>query len=307
MKTLFSSLSHLALFLLVSTTFIACDKDDDDDSNSSKTIAQIVIDDANFSVLEAAVVKAGLASALSSGNLTVFAPDNSAFAASGITEATITALPVSSVDSILKYHVLGAKVMASGVPVSDTVKTLLGTNIYASNNANGVFVNGIKVKTADVQASNGVIHVIERVLTPPTRTIAQIAAASPDLSLLVAAVVKAGLLTAVSSAGKYTVFAPTNAAFNTAGFATANDINNAPANVITNVVKYHVLGTSVFASDLVAGATPATLQPGTVTIGLTPSANVKVTGSANAASGITVTNIVATNGVVHIIDRVLLP
>lgn len=307
MKTLFSSLSHLALFLLLSTTFIACDKDDDDDSNSSKTIAQIVIDDANFSVLEAAVVKAGLASALSSGNLTVFAPDNSAFAASGITEATITALPVSSVDSILKYHVLGAKVMASGVPVSDTVKTLLGTNIYASNNANGVFVNGIKVKTADVQASNGVIHVIERVLTPPTRTIAQIAAASPDLSLLVAAVVKAGLLTAVSSAGKYTVFAPTNAAFNTAGFATANDINNAPANVITNVVKYHVLGTSVFASDLVAGATPATLQPGTVTIGLTPSANVKVSGSANAASGITVTNIVATNGVVHIIDRVLLP
>ena len=297
----------LLLCIALSTTFLACDKDDDDDSGTSKTITQIVVDDPDFSVLEAAVVKAGLTGALSGGTLTVFAPDNSAFAAAGITETTINSLPAPALDSILKYHVLGSKVMASGVPASDTVKTLLGINVYASNNANGVFVNGIKVKEADVQASNGVIHVIEKVLTPPTKTIAQIAAGNPDFSLLVAAVVKAGLLTAVSSPGKYTVFAPTNAAFNAGGFASVNDINNAPASVVSNVVKYHVLPTAVFAGDLTANAAPATLQPGTVTIGLTPSANVKVTGSANVASGITATNIIATNGVIHVIDRVLLP
>lgn len=306
MKAIISSIQVLLLFVGLSAVFVACDKDDDDSGNN-KTIVQIVVDDPNFSVLEAAVVKAGLASALSTGSLTVFAPDNAAFAAAGITESTINALPVAALDSILKYHVLGTKVTSSGVPVSDTVKTLLGLNLYASNNANGVFVNGTKVKRADVQASNGVIHIIEKSLTPPTKTIAEIAAGNPDLSLLVAAVVRAGLLTAISSGGKYTVFAPTNAAFNTAGFATVNDINNAPLNVITNVVKYHVLTTNVFAGDLTAGLTAASLQGGTVTIGLTPAANLKITGTANAASNITATNILATNGVIHVIDRVLLP
>jgi uncharacterized surface protein with fasciclin (FAS1) repeats len=297
------------LFLLAGFCWLAfssCDKDDDP-VTQPKTITDIVVEDANFSVLEAAVVKANLAAALSTGTLTVFAPDNAAFAASGITEATINSLSVAAVDSILKYHVLGAKVEASGVPASDTVKTLLGLNLYASNNANGVFVNGIKVKSANVAASNGVIHVIEKVLIPPTQTIAGIAAGNPDFSFLVAAVVKAGLLDAISKPGKYTVFAPTNAAFNAAGFNSVADINNASTDLITTVVKYHVLATNVFASDLTAGATPATIQGGTLTVGLTPAANVKVTGSAQAASSVTTANIVATNGVVHVVDKVILP
>jgi uncharacterized surface protein with fasciclin (FAS1) repeats len=288
--------------------FSACTKDNNTTiTPTSKTITQTVVDDPNFSILKAAVVKAGLADALATGSLTVFAPDNAAFNAAGITESTINALPVATLDSILKYHVLGAKVQSTGVPASDTVKTLLGLNLYASKNANGVFVNGIKVKTADIAASNGVIHVIENVLIPPTQTIAEIAAGNPNLSLLVAAVVKAGLLSAVSSPGKYTVFVPTNAAFNSAGFNTADDINNASSDLITTVVKYHVLPTNVFAGDLTNGAAPATIQGGTLTIGLTPSANVKITGSAQAASNITATNIIATNGVVHVIDKVLLP
>lgn len=298
-------MKHFILgFTILAFFLTSCDKDDD--TPADKNISQLVIDNPEFSILEAAVVKANLAAALSSGSLTVFAPDNAAFAAAGISESTINALPVASVDSILKYHVIGAEVNSAGVPASDTVKSLLGTNLYASSNANGVFVNGIKVKQADVNAANGIIHVISKVLMPPTKTIAQIAAGDTTFSTLVAAVQRAGLLAAISAPGKYTVFAPTNAAFRAAGFYSAADINAAPQDVITAVVKYHVLATNVFASDLTNNATVTSLQGGTLTVTLPP-AKVKITSSSQAASNIAVADIVATNGVVHVIDKVLLP
>jgi uncharacterized surface protein with fasciclin (FAS1) repeats len=306
LQNLFKTFLVVALGGVLLTT-TSCKKDDP--APAPQTITDIVVNDANFSLLKQAVTKAGLAQALSTGSLTVFAPDNAAFAASGITSATIDALPAADVANLLKYHVVNAKVLSTGVPASDTVKTLLGTNLYASKNANGVFVNGIKVKTADVNAANGVIHVISSVMTPPTQTIAQLASGSPDLSLLLAAVVRAGLAGAVSAPGKYTVFAPTNAAFIAAGFPDAATINAAPANVVASIVKAHVLSTNVFASDLINGSTATTLESGvTLTIGTTPP-SVKKTGSANPVSNIIApsgVNITATNGVVHLIDRVIL-
>jgi uncharacterized surface protein with fasciclin (FAS1) repeats len=291
----------LSLILLVGS---GCKKD----APAPTTIADIVNTNANFSTLKAAVDKAGISSALSSGTLTVFAPDNAAFEAAGITASTLQSLTAAQVADILSYHVLPVVVRSSDVPVSDAVVTLQGKKVFASRNVNGVFVNGIKVKSADISASNGVIHAIENVLIPPTQTIQQIAAGNPNLSLLVAAVSKAGLLNAIGAEGKLTVFAPTNAAFNAAGFNSAADINAASTNLITTVVSYHVLGTNVFASDLVNGATATTLQGGTLTIGLTPP-SVKITTSTNPVSNINLdgVNIVATNGVVHLINRVLLP
>ena len=278
--------------------------DDDPVITPTPTITDLVVNDPNFSTLEAAVLKAGLADVLATTNpLTVFAPDNAAFAASGITEAAIASLPVSAVDSILKYHVLGAFVTSTSVPVSDAVTPLLGTKLFASRNANGVFMNGIKVKQADVSAANGVVHVIEKVLIPPTRTIAQIAAADTNFSFLVAAVTKVGLLSAISGPGKFTVFAPTNAAFRAAGIT---DINAVPVATLETVVKYHVLTTNVFASDLINNTTAATLQGGNIRVTLPP-AGVKIDGSTQPVSAITAADIVATNGVIHVIGRVMLP
>ena len=303
----FSFLSLLLSgFLLLSTT--SCKKDDPVPA-PTPTITDIVVSDANFSILKQAVTKAGLATALSTGTLTVFAPDNTAFAAAGITSATIDALTATEVADILKYHVVNAKVPSTGVPASDTVNTLLGKNIYASKNANGVFVNGIKVKTADVSASNGVIHVISSVLLPPTKTIAQLATDEPNLSLLLTAVVRANLAGAVSAAGKYTVFAPTNSAFIAAGFPDAAAINAAPVDAVAAIVKAHIIPTNVFASDLIQGQTAATLQAGkSLTIGTNPP-SVKISNSTNPASNILApsgVNITATNGVVHLVDRVIL-
>jgi uncharacterized surface protein with fasciclin (FAS1) repeats len=192
------------------------------------------------------------------------------------------------------------------------VPTLNGNILFASKNTNGTFVNGISVKTADINASNGIIHVINGVLIPPTQSIAEIAAGNPDFSILLAAVVRAGLADAVSAPGKYTVFAPTNAAFQAAGFADEAAIENAPQDVVLGIVSQHVIPTNVYASDLVNNATAPTLKAGTTLTVNTSPAGVKVTGSTNPFSNVVTTtdgatyNITATNGVIHVVDRVIL-
>jgi uncharacterized surface protein with fasciclin (FAS1) repeats len=276
------------------------------------TVAGYVTADTSFSILLAAVSKAGLAGTLgAAGTYTIFAPTNNAFRAAGITTAAIGTLDSATVKAIILYHALGATVQASGVPASDTVKTLNGKNLFASSNANGVFLNGVKVITPNVAVSNGVIHVIGSVLTPPTKTIAAIAigpVGDTTFSFLVAAVVRAGLAGALSSANKYTVFAPTNNAFRGAGFATPAAITAADSATVRKIVLAHVLGTNVFAGDLIAGSTANTLNttPAQQTLTISIPAAVKITGGTNTiASNVTTANIVATNGVIHVIDKVL--
>jgi uncharacterized surface protein with fasciclin (FAS1) repeats len=299
-----TSLKVLSLVLSLGILAVSCKKDET--PAGPGTIADIVNSNPNTTILKAAVARAGLGSALSGGSLTAFAPDDAAFAASGINLAAVNSLPVSTLDSILKYHVLGSSVASSAVPTSDAVTTLLGTSLFASKNVNGVFVNGIGVKTADIAASNGVIHIISKVLIPPTKTIAGVATTDTNFTLLVAAVAKAGLVPAISGPGKFTVFAPTNAAFRAAGFPTVESINAASTDLITTVVKYHVLTTNVFASDLTNGLTAASLQGGNLTVNLSP-ARVKISSSSQPFSNISTADIVCTNGVIHVIDRVLLP
>jgi uncharacterized surface protein with fasciclin (FAS1) repeats len=301
-----------ALGALIITS--SCKKDDDPvptpTPTPTPTVAGYVTADTSFSILLAAVSKAGLASTLGDATKTwtVFAPTNAAFRAAGYSVASINALSAADVTNVLTplltYHVLSTKVLAAAVPASDTVKTVNGKNLFASKNTNGVFLNGVKVVTADVPVSNGVIHAIGTILVPPTQSIAQIVTGNTNFSLLLTAVVRAGLAGTLSGPGKFTVFAPVNSGF-PASLDTDAEINAAPALTVAGIVGSHAFGTNIFAGDLTAGATPATVNPATtLTVALTPP-SVKITGSANAASLITSTNVVATNGVIHIIDKVL--
>lgn len=294
-----------ALILLVS--FSACKKDKT--IVADNTINGIVSSTSDFSTLNSAVTKAGLASTLgSTGPFTVFAPNNAAFTASGITSSVLAGLTADQAKAILLYHTIPSKIMASQVPVGPNaaVTTANGGTVYVTKNANAVFINGIKVITADVNASNGVIHVIGNVLMPPAGNIVEMAQANPNLSFLVAAVIRANLQGALSGAGPLTVFAPTNTAFQAAGFPTIESIQTADPATLVNILTYHVIGARVFSSDLTNGEQVTTLNGGKVTIGLTSGATVK--GNSNAsASNLTATNIVAGNGVIHLIDQVLLP
>ena len=310
-KTLKSLLVVTALG--TSVTMASCKKDDPTPTppDPTPTVVGIAQSDTSFSILVSAVVKAGLVNTLSdlTKSYTVFAPTNTAFRNAGITAATINGFTQGQVDTILTpiltYHVLGAKVLAAGVPASDAVTTLNGKKLFASSNTNGVFLNGVKVVTPNLNASNGVVHVIGKVLIPPTQTIAQIVIGNANFSLLKQAVVTAGLAGTLDGPGKFTVFAPVNSGF-PASLNTTAQIINAGQTACAGIVTSHAFGTNVSAGDLVAGPTGATLNPATtLTIALSPAATVKITGSANTASGITATDIIATNGIIHVIDKVL--
>lgn len=307
-------LSISLLSLTLAAGLLSCKKDDNNKPAGAGTITTIVSGDTSFSLLAAGVVKADLATTLSSaGPFTVFAPDNAAFRASGLDAATVNALPVNTLKSILLYHTLGSKVLSANVPAGPNAKvvTASGDSIFVTKNSAGVFVNGVMVTKADVAASNGVIHVLSRVLIPAVGNIVQTAQADTNFTYLVAAVIRASqgatnVAGVLSGAGPFTVFAPTNAAFRAAGFATISDINNADPNTLAAILTYHVVAGRVFSSDLSDGIKPATLNGGTVTITLTGGARVQ--GKSNIGpSNIIATNILATNGVVHVIDQVLLP
>ena len=303
-------LAMLVMGTVLTVTTTSCKKDDAPVATPN-TITDKVVADASLSLLEKAVIKAGLDVTLKgTGPFTVFAPDDAAFAASGITSATIDALSPASLSTLLLYHTIGAKILAADVPAGPNAKviTASGDSVFVTKNASGVYVNGIKVATADITADNGVIHKIGRVLNPPIGNIVQTAIAS-GLDSLVKAVTLAGLGTTLSG-GTLTVFAPTNQAFTNLLVALGvTDINQIPLATLTAVLTYHVVGARAFSSDLANG--PLTMLGGSTIINLSNGAGGAPTilGNSNGTnkSNIIATNIICRNGVVHLIDRVLIP
>ncbi|GAA4456786.1 fasciclin domain-containing protein [Nibrella saemangeumensis] len=305
----------LTLLVATVTVLTSCNNDDDDDTVQPQTITDIVVNDNNFTLLEAAVVRAGLADALRQGNLTVFAPTDAAFRAAGYNDvAAINALPVNTLQSVLQYHVLNQRVNAAAIPTAANTAqpSLLTTNgtLYITKDNSGVTVNGARVSQADIAASNGVIHVIDRVLMPPTGDLVALAQGNPNFSLLVAAVLRAGtpVINALSGQQALTVFAPTNAAFQAAGFANEAAINAANPATLASILTYHVVPGRVFSSNIQNGMDVTTAQGTTIRTAVNGNTvTVLGRGNNNTAANITAANMLATNGVVHVIDRVLVP
>jgi uncharacterized surface protein with fasciclin (FAS1) repeats len=270
-----------------------------------------------FTYLAVALARTGLTSTLStlSSNYTLFAPTDDAFKAAGFkTIQDVVKAPKEVLTPILLYHVLGAKVLAAQVPTGPNaaVETLNGADAYVTSNSNGVFINGSPVIVADVKAANGVIHVIDNILMPPVGNIVATAIANPDFSYLVAAVLRASegttnVAALLSGDGPLTVFAPTNEAFMKAGFATTADIAAADPDFLTSILAYHVVAGRVFSSDLTNNMSVPMFAGGNTIITLNGGAKILGEGNGMQAHNITKTDIVTTNGVIHVIDGVLLP
>ena len=305
------------LALLVGIAFTSCIKSYIG-PGEPKTIYQTISLDSKYSFLTAAVNKAGLVDALNERgktSLTLFAPTNDAFIAAGFkTYKDLAAIPDSTLKEVLLYHVIGSKVNAAQIPqaANTAVNTLNGLPVYATRTpGNKVFINGVSVIKADIECTNGVIHVINRVLFPATGNIVKTAIGNPNLSLLVTAVLRASqgstdVAAVLSGTGPFTVFAPTNQAFKNAGFPNTASINAAAPNTLASILTYHVIAGRIFSSDLSNGIKPATVNGETVTIILTSGPQVKGMKNIGPAN-ITATDILANNGVVHVIDQVLLP
>jgi uncharacterized surface protein with fasciclin (FAS1) repeats len=299
------------------------------DDRSNGTIVDIAVGNPAFSSLVAAVLKTNSAGLLSRANLnaTVFAPTNDAFAllpAPFNNAANISAITdagqISTLGQILKYHVVSGARAAAQLPNGSygTLRTAISPQnhlIFVSRSAAGnVFINGnTQVVIADVRASNGIIHAINRVLMPPSQALGQIAIANGNFTALLAALSKTGLTnTFMEPTNNLTVFAPTDAAFaklpaplnNAANIRGIRDA--ATIATLRSVLFYHVLGGRVFSADLREGIQPATLLTNTLSITLAGGPKVKGGGN-TAASNIVATDIMGINGVIHVIDGVLLP
>ncbi len=278
-----------------------------------QTIVEIAVADGRFTTLVAAVQAAGLVDALSGeGPFTVFAPTDDAFAAAfaalGIEPAALLA-DTETLTSILLYHVVAGKAMAADVVGLESVTTLQGSDIKITVSDGKVYLNDtIQVIITDIEASNGVIHVIDGVLLPPAEEsmgkIADVAAAAGTFNTLLAAVEAAGLGEALAGEGPFTVFAPTDDAF-AAAFAA---LGIEPADLLadtatlTDILLYHVVAGQALAEDVVGLERVTTLN------GLDVRINVTDEGVfLNDTIKVVATDVMADNGVIHVIDGVLLP
>jgi transforming growth factor-beta-induced protein len=276
------------------------------------TIVDIAIADERFSTLVTAVVTAELVETLSSeGPFTVFAPTNDAFAAlpEGTVESLLQPENKQLLTDILLYHVVAGKVMAADVVGLESATTALGADISIKVEMGNVFINDAQVIITDIEASNGVIHVIDAVLLPSEEeaeapgTIVDIAIADERFSTLVTAVVTAELVETLSSEGPFTVFAPTNDAFAALPEGTVESLLQ-PENreTLTNILLYHVVSGKVMAADVVGLTTAPTVLGQDITITVRDG---KV--FLNDTIEVIITDIEASNGVIHVIDAVLLP
>lgn len=283
---------------------------------ASGNLIDIVGKTGHLSLLNTALARAGLAEKLKAGSLTLFAPTDDAFKAAGYTTKTaLDTLPVADLQRLLQYHVLDTRLSASSLPVNAAVSVptaLVTATVALFKAADGkLYANAARVVQPDIGADKSVMYVIDRVLTIPNQTTVDLMRSTPDLSMFRLAVERTGtavsnLLLSPTDRG-ITVFAPSNAAFQAAGYINEDAVRGADIARLTEILKYHVINSRNFSPTLRAGDL-GTAQGTSLTVTLTPRGTT-VTGKGNpaVAGNILQTDLISTNGVVHIIDRVLLP
>lgn len=309
MKTSKFKFQNLLIALALVGVFASCSKDDDNPTMETKNIVETASSDPQFSTLVSALEKAGLVSALEGiGPFTVFAPTNDAFDElfSQLGVSGLNDLSAETLRPILLNHVISGNVKAADI-TTGYAATLNNSGpdqnevkVFIQKSAT-VKVDGSTVTTADVMASNGTIHIIDQVILPAS--VVGHAINNPDFSTLVQAVVKAGLVDALSAAGPFTVFAPTNEAFNNLfGALGVSGIADLTAEQLTPILLYHVVPANVLAAQVTTGNVPTLKEGSTISV-MVSNMGVKL----NESSNVVATDVQGTNGVIHAIDAVILP
>ena len=299
------------------------DEVSEEEAMEEKSIVDIAVEDGRFTTLVAAVQAAGLAETLSGeGEFTVFAPTDDAFAA--LPEGTVESLledPEGALKDILLYHVLSQVVPAADVVNYEGVQTIEGENIAIAVVDGDVVLNdSAKVVLTDIAASNGIIHVIDAVLLPPSiteaaaeeamaedemmdvKSIAEIASEDGRFTTLVAALDAAGLVDTLAGEGEFTVFAPVDDAFAALPEGTVEALLEDPQGALTDVLLYHVVEGVVPAETVVTLDSAPTLQGSDIHITVNDDGVFL-----NDTVKVLVTDVTASNGIIHVIDGVLLP
>jgi len=292
----------LPLFLM------ACG-DDDDAEPEPQSIVEIAAADGQFSTLVAALTRVDLVSVLEGdGPFTVFAPTNAAFTASGV---NLDNLSDEALTEVLLYHVLGAKVNAADIADGQTYVTTAATtgpgdnqlSVLIEKENGNVSLNGaVNVTSADVEATNGVIHIVDDVILP--LDVVGHASANSSFTSLVSTLGAASgdLVPTLQGAGPFTVFAPLNSAFDAISTTTAT----LDADQLSKVLLYHVVSGNVRSTDLSDGMMVTSLNSD-VTFTVNIDGSVTLTDISGNTSTVVLTDVQATNGVIHVLDAVIIP
>jgi len=266
-----------------------------------KDIVDTATEDGSFTTLVTALEAANLVDTLKgAGPFTVFAPTDDAFNAlpSGVLDDLLA--NVTALTEVLTYHVVSGKYMAADVVTLSTLTTLQGDDLTIDVTDTTVKIDGATVVQTDIETSNGVIHVIDIVVVPGgVLDIVQAAQYAGSFTTLVTALEAANLVDTLKGAGPFTVFAPTDDAFNALPSGVLDDLL-ANVTALTEVLTYHVVSGKYMAADVVTLSTLTTLQGGNLTISVTN--GVEIDGA-----NVVQTDIACSNGVIHVIDAVLIP
>ncbi len=307
-----------ALLFALTCTFISCDEEDPDTGVPELDIVDTAIATDDLSTLVAALTEANLVDVMrGDGPFTVFAPTNQAF--QNLLDSnpgwnSLEDIDDSVLDNVLKFHVLAADVKAA--ELTDSYVTTLATGPNDEQVAlqidvtGGVKFNGsAKPDITDIETANGTVHIIDEVMLPPS--VVNLALNNPIFSSLVAALTREDVTTdyvsILTGEGPFTVFAPTDEAFQ--GLLDSNDdwnsLGDIPVSILEAVLNYHVVsGANVQADELSDNQVVSTLG-GDITIDLSDGAKVETT--SNQSVTIELTDVQGSNGVVHVINEVLVP
>jgi transforming growth factor-beta-induced protein len=301
----------MAIVLLLMATLIvsSCDNEDEDPIlEPLDNIVTIAQGNSDLTSLVTALVKyPDLVSTLQGGEFTVFAPTNAAFEAvlAAVGQSSVDDLPEAVLRSILEYHVVANATIRSTDLSNGTATTVQGEDITINVDGGVTFNGSATVVAADVDAQNGIIHVIDQVLvmpsvTPIVGTIVAPAYFNKNFTTLIAAVQAAspGILTTLLNSDEKTLFAPTNDAFAAAGITELPDQATLDA-----VLTYHVIGAKVEAADIAEGSSTAATLGGDIYLSNNGANGLFI----NGTTSVTTADIAGSNGVVHVIDRTLLP
>ncbi|MBP7132278.1 MAG: fasciclin domain-containing protein [Aquabacterium sp.] len=298
----------LSLASGVALTLPACGGGDLED------IVTVLSSLSGYSLLVEAVQTAGLVDTLKgSGPFTVFAPNNDAFTALlselGISkDALFNDQPLLS--AVLTYHVLPARVTATSIPFGRAITTVQGDIFKIDKVAGKPVITDGRNRTSNITvtnlvASNGVIHGIDRVILPANKDIVATAQSLSDFSILVEAVVAANLVSTLQGAGPFTVFAPTNAAFAAALSAlnTTKEELFANTDLLTSILTYHVVPARVLKAEVPLNTAITTVEGTTLRV----NSSLQVIDALSRPANIIATDVLTSNGVIHVIDTVILP
>ena len=271
----------------------------------AQTVVDLIVGSSDHNTLETAVIAAQLDDDLSGpGPFTVFAPTDAAFDAlpAGALNSLL-ADPTGALAQVLLYHVVGAQALSTDLSDGQVINTLSGGDVTVTINGSGVFINDAQVTVADLVATNGVVHVIDAVLLEPAptpTTVFDIIANSADHNTLETALLVTGLSGAIEGSGPYTVFAPTDAAFDALPAGALDALLVSPYIELSNILLYHVVAGQALSTDLSDGQVITTLLGEDLTV------TINASGVFINNAQVTVADVLADNGVVHVVDAVLL-